>query len=269
MSLFFQTSLRDFASLHDEDLKEIIENDTRYILRQNPIIKDEIRQNRENKIKILKEYIKQKQDYYNSHYKAKKETLIKNIDKKISNLKLSSFISYEITYKEEQMTTKNSKNEEITKTKDKASIEVIIDKEAKKEVQMLDGCYVIKTSLTNTDKYSKDEIHKAYKNLSKVENAFKTLKTDFLEIRPLYLKTDNRIKGHVALSMIAYNIVLKLKEYIKLVMGTKETYISQLSKVQTVINNINNAISFETIPLVNEKLKILFDKMGFKLPTKI
>jgi hypothetical protein len=39
--------------------------------------------------------------------------------------------------------------------------------------------------------------------------------------------------------------------------------------VQTVINNINNAISFETIPLVNEKLKALFDKMGFKLPTKI
>ena len=29
---------------------------------------------------------------------------------------------------------------------------------------MLDGCYVIKTSLTNTDKYSKDEIHKAYKH---------------------------------------------------------------------------------------------------------
>ena len=65
-------------SLFDEDLKEIIENDTRYILRQNPIRRDEIRQNRDNKIKTLKEYIKQKQDYYNSHYKAKKETLIKN-----------------------------------------------------------------------------------------------------------------------------------------------------------------------------------------------
>ena len=83
------------------------------------------------------------------------------------------------------------------------------------------------------------------------------------------LKTDDRIKGHVALSMIAYNIVLKLKEYIKLVELDFKSTISQLSKIQTVINNINNTISFETIPLVNEKLKVLFDKMGFKLPTKI
>jgi len=256
-------------SLFDEDLKEIIENDTRYILRQNPIRRDEIRKNRDNKIKTLKEYIKQKQDYYNSHYRAKKETLENYISNKISSLQLSSFISYEIIYKEEQIVVKNSKDEEKTKTKDIASIEVIIDEEAKKEVQMLDGCYVIKTSLTNTGKYSKDEIHKAYKTLIKVENAFKTLKTDYLEIRPLYLKTDDRIKGHVALSMIAYNIVLKLKEYIKLADIDFKSTISQLSKVQTVINNINNTISFETIPLVNDRLRVLFDKMGFKLPTKI
>ena len=101
-----------------------------------------------------------------------------------------SVVSYEITYKEEQMVVKDSKNEETTKTKDKAFIEVIIDEEAKKEVQMLDGCYVIKTSLTNTDKYSKDEIHKAYKTLIKVENAFKTLKTDYLEIYSVHLCQD-------------------------------------------------------------------------------
>ena len=46
-----------------------------------------------------------------------------------------SVVSYEITYKEEQMVVKDSKNEETTKTKDKAFIEVIIDEEAKKEVE--------------------------------------------------------------------------------------------------------------------------------------
>jgi len=59
-------------SLFDEDLKEIIENDTRYILRQNPTRRDEIRQTREAKITILKEFIDIKQKYYNTHYKAKK-----------------------------------------------------------------------------------------------------------------------------------------------------------------------------------------------------
>ena len=94
-----------------------------------------------------------------------------------------------------------------------------------------------------------------------MENAFKTLKTDYLEIRPLYLKTDNRIKGHVALSMIAYNIVLKLKEYIKLADIDFKSTISQLSKVQTVINNINNTRKFtNTLPPVSLLAFHLFHK---------
>ena len=114
-------------SLFDEDLKEIIENNIRYIIRQNPTRRDEIRETRESKIKRLEQFINEKQEYYNTHYRAKKETLTNNIDKKISSLKLSKFISYEITYKDEDITIKNKKGKEEIKTKAKASIEIIID----------------------------------------------------------------------------------------------------------------------------------------------
>jgi transposase len=157
----------------------------------------------------------------------------------------------------------------FVKTKDIAFIEIIIDNKAKKEVEQLDGCYVVKTSLTNTSKDTKEDIHKAYKTLIKVENAFKMLKTEFLEIRPLYIKTDKRIKGHVALSMLAYNISLKLKNYTKLAKLDFKDTIRKLSAVKTVINTINSAIKFETIPTVCENLIKLFDQMKFKLPTKI
>jgi transposase len=227
------------------------------------------RENRDNKIKSLKEYIKQRQEYYNTHYKAKKETLIKHINKKISKLKLPSFISYHITYKEDTITVKNTKGEEKIKTKDIATIEVTIDTIAKKEIEQLDGCYVIKTSLANTNKDSKEEIHKAYKTLIKVENAFKTLKTDFLEIRPLYLKTDKRIKGHVALSMLAYNICLKLKEYIKLAkLDFKDTF-ALLSHIKTVTAKLTQKHSVTYIPKVNENLQRLFQIMNFNMPNKV
>ena len=256
-------------SLFDEDLQEVIENDTRYIVRQNPIRRDEIRQTRESKIKRLEQFINDKKEYYNTHYRAKKETLTNNIDKKISSLKLSKFISYEITYKDEDITIKNKKGEEEIKTKAKASIEIIIDPIVKKEVEQLDGCYVVTTSLIDTSEDTKEEIHKAYKTLIKVENAFKMLKTEFLEIRPLYIKTDKRIKGHVALSMLAYNISLKLKDYTKLADLDFKSAIRELALVKTTKNIINKAISFETIPAVNEILTKLFDQMKFKLPTKI
>ena len=258
-------------TLFDEDLKEVIdkENNKRYILRLNPIRRDEIRKNMEEKIESLKKFINTRIEYYNTHFKAKKETLEKDIDKKISNLKLSSFISCNLSYKDGDIIIVDKDKKETTKTKKLATTNIAIDEAEKNIFQELDGCYVIKTSLMDATKDSKEDIHKAYKTLIKVENAFKTLKTDYLEIRPLYLKTDKRIIGHVALSMIAYNIVLKLKEYINLVNLDFKSTIAKLSKVQTINNKINDMISFETIPEVCDNLKILFSQMKFKLSTRI
>ena len=256
-------------SLFDVDLKEIVENNIRYIVRQNPTRRDEIRETRESKIKRLEDFINTKKEYYNTHYRAKQETLTSNINKKISSLKLSKFISYNITYQDEDITIKNSKSEDEIKTKPMASIEIKIDQEAKTKAEQLDGCYIVTTSLLDSKKETKEEIHRAYKTLIKVENAFKMLKTEFLEIRPLYIKTDKRIKGHIALSMHAYNISLKLKSYTKLADLDFKSTIRELSLVKTTKNIINRAISFETIAGVNENLTKLFNQMKFKLPTKI
>jgi len=258
-------------SLFDEELQEVIDEDkgVRYILRQNPIRRDEIRETRESKIKRVEALIKEKEVYYNTHYKAKKETMIANIDKKIASLKLSKFISYKITYKEGDCNIVAKDDTKTIKTKELATIEIIIDKEAKAEIEQLDGCYAITTSLTNIDKDTKEDIHKAYKTLIKVENAFKALKTEYLEIRPLYLRTDSRIKGHIFLSMLSYNIVLKLRGYISDIKLDFKSTIRKISKISTVINTISKAISFETIPTVNDELKKLFEKMKFKLPNRI
>ena len=257
-------------SLFDKDLKEVIDkgNNVRYILRNNPIRTEEIRQNTQDKIDSLEKNVKSKIEYYNTHFNAKKETLEKNINKKISDLKLSSFISYNITYtKTKSIFT--IKGEDVIKTKELAKYEMIVDEKEKNVFQELDGCYVVKTSLTDTSKDSKEDIHKAYKTLIKVENAFKTLKTDFLEIRPLYIKTDKRIKGHVALSMLSYNISLKLKNYINQAdLDFKDT-IGMLSDIKTTTAQLTKKIIVNYIPKVNKSLENLFKIMNFTMPNKV
>jgi transposase len=257
-------------SLFDKNLQEVIDEEAglRYILRQNPVRRDEIRATRESKIERFKAFVKEKSEYYNTHYQAKKETMINNIDKKLSSLKLKSFISYKVSYVDGNCEIK--KNDKIViKTKPIATITIITDEEAKKKNQELDGCYVVKTSLTDVSKETKEEIHTAYKTLIKVENAFKTLKTDYLEIRPLYVRTDNRIIGHTVVSMLAYNIVLKLKGYTNLAKLDFKSTIRKLSTIQSVTYKLNQSISFDFIPAVNEEIQSLFNIMKFRLPTKL
>jgi len=271
LKLLKDTNSKIDISLFDEELKEVMDEQkgVRYILRQNPIRRDEIRKTRENKIDRLQKLCEDKVDYYNTHYKAKEETLTRHIDKKIADLKLSSFISYAIELKKGNCLVKSKDGSEIKKTKELATIEIITDEEAKKEIEKLDGCYVVTTSLIDPTKESKEDIHKAYKTLIKVENAFKTLKTEFLEIRPLYLRTDERIKGHIFLSMLSYNIVLQLKGYIKTAELDFKTVVRELKMVKTNINTLHNSIVFENIPGVNETLEKLFTHMGFTLPNRI
>jgi len=271
LKLIKDTNSKIDISLFDEELKEVIDEQkgVRYILRQNPIRRDEIRKTRDSKIDRLQKLIDDKVDYYNTHYKAKEETLTKHINKKIADLKLSSFISYTIELEDGDCLVKSKDGSEIKKSKKMATLTLIIDEEAKKEIEKLDGCYVVTTSLIDTTKESKEDIHKAYKTLIKVENAFKTLKTEFLEIRPLYLRTDERIKGHIFLSMLSYNIVLKLKGHVKAIELDFKSVVRELKMVKTNINTLHNSIVFESIPDVNQTLEKLFTHMGFKLPNRI
>jgi len=252
-------------SLFDENLREVVDEaqDVRYILRCNPIRAKEIKENRESRIESLKTFVQTKSDYYSSHPRAKRETLTKHIDEKIKRLKLGSFISYSITPKQDNVA--NSTGQE----KEPITVTVEMDETSYQAIARLDGCYVIKTSLTDREKNSKEVIHQNYKNLIKVENAFKTLKTEYLEMRPLYLKTDKRIIGHIVLSMLSYNVVLRLKGYIKQAGLDFKSVMRQLANVKTVKNRLNDYLSFEYLPKVDPTLQRLFDLMKLKLPTKL
>ena len=68
---------------------------------------------------------------------------------------------------------------------------------------LLDGCYVIVTDV-DASRLDPAQVVEAYKNLRRVETAFRNLKTVLLEIRPVFHKTDERIRAHVFLCMLAY-----------------------------------------------------------------
>jgi hypothetical protein len=75
----------------------------------------------------------------------------------------------------------------------------------------LDGIYVIRTSLP-ADAMSAADAVRAYKDLARVERAFRTLKSVDLQIRPVHHWIEPRVRAHVFLCMIAYYVEWHLRE---------------------------------------------------------
>ncbi len=75
----------------------------------------------------------------------------------------------------------------------------------------LDGIYVIRTSVDEEQLGSEDTV-RAYKDLAKVERAFRSLKTVDLKVCPIYHWLDDRIRAHVFLCMLAYYLEWHLRQ---------------------------------------------------------
>jgi Transposase DDE domain len=74
----------------------------------------------------------------------------------------------------------------------------------------LDGIYVIRTSVPAARMEAAQAVQ-AYKDLSRVERAFRSLKTIDLEIRPIRHWSADRVRAHVFLCMLVYHVEWHLR----------------------------------------------------------
>jgi len=74
----------------------------------------------------------------------------------------------------------------------------------------LDGLDVIRTSVPKAAMEA-DQVVRAYKDLSQVEQAFRSLKTLDLEIRPIFHRLSDRVRAHVFLCFLAYYVVWHMR----------------------------------------------------------
>jgi transposase len=78
----------------------------------------------------------------------------------------------------------------------------------------LDGVYVVRTGV-ETEALDSDTTVGAYKSLSQVERAFRSLKSVDLEIRPIHHRRANRVRAHVMLCMLAYYVEWHMRQALK------------------------------------------------------
>lgn len=166
----------------EKDIVEIIDPDDpklRYCLCCNP---GSAKRETETRNALLTKTIDGLTKIAASKRKATTEEISARVGKLLSGTKMNKFITWEVRDKKLNW----SLNEELVATE-----------------QLLDGCYIVVSDVP-PEKMRSQEVVASYKKLSLVEKAFRNLKTVQLEVRPVYHKTDDRIRCHVFICMLAY-----------------------------------------------------------------
>lgn len=83
--------------------------------------------------------------------------------------------------------------------------------EAIAEEAALDGIYIIRTSV-EAQRMDAPECVRNYKALANVERAFRSLKTVDLKVRPIHHRTENRVRAHIFLCMLAWYVEWHMRE---------------------------------------------------------
>ncbi|KJU84938.1 transposase IS4 family protein [Candidatus Magnetobacterium bavaricum] len=225
---------------------EIEHEGIRYVLRKNPHRTEELKNSKMEKYEKLKAKSEELSKYLKEHSRAKLETVLKTLDELTETLSIKDWVDIK----------ENERN-----------IVVSINDEKLKKSSILDGCYAIKTNLTK-EEITTDDIHNKYKDLSLVEQAFKIMKTEQLEVRPVYVRKESRTCGHVFVTMLAYILIHEFNKRTSNLSMTTEYMVDVLDKIQTIEISLAGK-TIKRIPTPAEDAQIILSALDLKLPTNI
>ena len=232
--------------LFTEKFCESTHENIRYILRRNPVRAREIQDSRNRKIEKIRSIVDDRNKYLSEHPKADVSTAINIINERIEKLKVSGFM--------------------VIEAKDRV-LTVKIDEKLLKDESHLDGCYVIRSNLP-VDQGSMDTIHQRYKDLANVEWAFRTMKSDTIELRPILVRKKSRTSAHVFIAMLSYIIEKHLREKWIDLNVTVEEGIHELSSINCITVQVG-AVKYNSIPKPRKLGSDLMSALGVTLPNAI
>ena len=188
-------------------------NGVRYVLRRNPVRQAEMAKNREARVARIERYVAEKNAYLAGSAKRDEAVALKFLQKKIGHYKLNDVL---------EVVSQNR------------VFALSINEDVLKGTALLDGCYVIKTDVKK-EVISARQVHDRYKDLAKVEHAFRTFKQGHLEIRPVFVRTEASTRGHVFAVMLTYKIERYLSELWKKCECTVPEGIDELGAIRSTI----------------------------------
>ena len=187
--------------LFDHEVIELTHAGKRLVLRCDPATQRKERRRREHKLERLAERTAKRNTFVAQSARAKPEAGLKQLQQWASRHKLSAFV---------EVTLNNR------------TIEVQVDEQRQQEAALLDGCYCLESDVP-AEHLSTQDVHDRYKDLQDVERNFRRLKTVCLEVRPIFVRKEQKTRGHVFIAMLALKVLRLMEQRLHSAFGTTET----------------------------------------------
>ncbi|MCP4991796.1 MAG: IS1634 family transposase [Colwellia sp.] len=201
--------------LFSEELYEVEENGIRYVLSNNPLLKhqksrtrDQLRGKFELNIYSIKQVFDKRKNQ-NEINKTRKNDGHKG--KLVTSFSTEQIDRYKL--RASKLLSKYNMTKFYSIDISEESFILNFNLEEYQKAMALDGKYILTTSVSK-DRLDTTEIRNEYKNLQKVEHAFRDMKTDKIEIRPIYHRKKEQTRGHVLLTMFSYAILWSMEQKI-------------------------------------------------------
>lgn len=153
------------------------------------------------------------------------------------------------------------------------SIVCTVDEAARAEAALLDGCYTLETTVSAAH-LDAPPVDARYRALQNVERDFRTLKTQGLEIRPLFLRKAERTRAHVFVAMLALKLTRAFEQKLRAVFGTTEETPKTLTLDEALLalsrlTYLQYDIPRQTVyrlPRPDALQSAVFEALGMRLP---
>jgi len=234
--------------LFEDTLAEVEgEDGERYVLRRNPARAEELAASRQHKLKTLRAAAEAANAYLNEHPRAAAKTQLARLKDRSETLGVAKFVAV---------------------AEQERRVVVTVDEAALIEAARLDGCYALRTDLPKTV-VAKEIVHGRYKDLAQVEWAFRDSKTVQLEIRPVYLRDENRTRGHALVVMLAYLLTQALRRRWRDIDLTVQEGLDRLASLCLVEVIIGGRPSHNQVPAPRDDVRSLFEAAGVAIPAAL
>jgi DDE family transposase len=231
--------------LFDQELAEVLAAEgVRYVLRRHPVRAQEVGENRQAKLATLQALVAKHNRYLTEHPRADAPGVVQKLVARAKTLRLADWVDL---------------------TVEERSITLTVNASVQQEEAKLDGCYVLTTDLT-PPQAPKELVHERYKDRAAVERALRSCKTAHLEVRPIFLRLEERTRAHALVVMLAYQIIRYLASGWSAFDVTVAEGLHALTTLCLVEVAPHTAPSYHCIPTPRDAIAPLLHRADITLP---